>query len=247
MVCWLTAQDVRRAPWDSPDNGFSGLSFSVRGGECVALEGRAGAVSAAVRILTGDERPGDGRVRVLHAGGMADLTDAPPARLLEIRRITVGVIESALRLPPRLTGLEAVAGPGLRAGRSVESAAGTARRLLGCLGVPEPLWLRPIHQWPAGDRRRLAVALAFAVEYPVVLADDPFFGLDAPGRRAVGRLLRQAVDRGSAVVLAGEGTAALAHRTVPVAVASVPSRPAKDRDANFASEAAHEICYLNPS
>lgn len=231
MVCWLAAEDVGRASWDSPENGFAGFSLAVRGGECVALAGRAGAVSAALRILAGDERPSGGRVRVLHAGAEVDLTGDVPGRLLEIRRVTIGVVESALRFLPHLTGVEVVAVPALRAGRAGDVAADTARRLLAALGVPVPLWHRTAAHWPAAERRKLAVARAFAVDYPVVLADDPFSGLDAAAAAAAGRLLRQAVERGSAVVLTGEGAAGLAGRTVPVdgaaAVAALPSSPTK--------------------
>ncbi|MCW2247185.1 alpha-D-ribose 1-methylphosphonate 5-triphosphate synthase subunit PhnL [Azospirillum fermentarium] len=250
MVCWLTGLDVGRAPWDVPENGFSGLSLAVNGGECVALAGPAGAVSAALRILAGDERPSCGAVRVLHAGVEVEVTGARPERLLEIRRITIGTVESGRRLPPDLTGIETVAGPALRAGRAWDPAADTARRVLGALGVPGTLFHRTIGHWPAAERRKLPAALAFAIDYPVILADNPLRGLDGAGRRGVERLLAQAVARGSAVVVAGDG-AHLAGRAVTVAVAAVPSSPAKRcakrRDANFAPEARGGICYLNPS
>lgn len=250
MVFWLDVRDVGRTAWDSPENGFTGLSLAVRGGECVALAGPPGAVSAALRILAGDERPSCGAVRVLHAGEETEVTGTAPAQLLEIRRITIGVVESGRRLPPGLTGIETVAGPALRAGRAWDAAADTARRLLGTLGVPVGLFHRTIGHWPVAERRKLPLALAFAVDYPALLADNPLHGLDPAGRRGAARLFAAAVARGSAVVVAGDG-AELAGRVVPVAVAAVPSLPAKRcakrRGANFAPEARAGICYLNPS
>lgn len=245
MTCWIAVESLARIPPDSPHDGFAGLDFRVAGGGCLALDGSPAAVSAALRVMAGDERPDQGRVSLSHGGTAVEITATAPWRLIEARRITLGYVEPGQRLMPRLSAIELVMDPALRAGRCSAVAGDTARRLLAALGVPDPLWLRPLARLAPVWRQRVAVARGFAVDYPVLLLDDPFHEQDPDGCARVARLVRQAARRGSAVVLGGAEAAALADRVVSVAV--LPSSSAKRRAANFAPEESGEICYQNRS
>ena len=71
----------------------------------------------------------------------------------------------------------------------------------------------------AGQRRRLALAVAFAREPELLLLDEPHAGLDAQGRDLLDSLVRQASAEGVTVVVAShelDRTRSLATREVVV-------------------------------
>ncbi len=71
----------------------------------------------------------------------------------------------------------------------------------------------------AGQRRRLALAIAFARNTEMLLLDEPHAGLDADGRALLDDLLREAAAGGRTVVFAShelERARELAHREVLV-------------------------------
>ena len=207
----------------------SGMNLEVRAGECVALAATTGeAASAVLRILGCDERVDAGSVTVCHAGMDLDLATAGTGRILEVRRITIGCIGPDLRLLPSVTALSAAAEPAVRAGRTPMAAQATARRLLAALGFPSWRLSQPAVTLDAADRRRVAIARGFAIDYPVLLLDDPTAGLGADTRDAAVRLIRQAKRRGSAVVGAFDPAIrdALADRLWPAGASESVARAA---------------------
>jgi putative ABC transport system ATP-binding protein len=100
-----------------------------------------------------------------------------------------------------LTARENVELPFRVARRDPGTAATAATRWLGLLGLADRADQRT-DQLSGGERQRVALARALAVEPAVLLVDEPTAELDEENRdRAVG-LLRDAADRGAAVVVA---------------------------------------------
>ncbi len=158
---------------------LSGLDLQVEPGEQVAVTGANGAgKTTLLRVLCGLLRPTSGRVEVL--GGT---TSDPNVR----RRI--GVITHSPSLYPRMTALE-----NLRFWGHVYDAPHAAprgRELLGELGL-DPDDRRIVASYSQGMRQRVAVARALCIDPELVLADEPFAGLDAEGARGVETLLNGA-------------------------------------------------------
>jgi ABC-2 type transport system ATP-binding protein len=179
------------------------LNLDVHAGELVGLLGPNGAgKSTLVSLLTGVRRPSSGKVEL--CGG--DPRD--PA----VRR-TLGVT-------PQETGL-----PGaLRVGEVVDfvrahypDPLGKAE-LLARFGLSE-LVKRQTGGLSGGQKRRVAVALAFVGRPRIVFLDEPTTGLDVEARHALWDAIREFHAGGGTVVLTShylEEIEALARRVVVI-------------------------------
>jgi ABC-2 type transport system ATP-binding protein len=182
---------------------LDGVSFAVEQGEVVALLGPNGAgKSTALGLLLGLRRPDS---------GAAWLFGANPRR--SAARRSVGVAPQETLLPATLRVgelLEFVRAhfpkpPPTRAILERFELAALARRQLGGLS--------------GGERRRVAVALAFAGDPCLVVLDEPTAGLDLPSRRSVWQAIREHAARGGTILLTThylEEADALAQRIILV-------------------------------
>ncbi|MEV4540501.1 ABC transporter ATP-binding protein [Micromonospora echinaurantiaca] len=179
------------------------VDLDVPAGELVGLLGPNGAgKSTLLNLLVGLRRPTSGRVE-LFGGDPRD-----PAS-----RRQVGVT-------PQETGL-----PGtLRVGEVVDFVAAhypdpvPRGELLDRFGLTE-LARRQTGGLSGGQRRRLAVALAFVGRPRLVLLDEPTTGLDVAARHTLWDAIRAFHDDGGTVLLTShylEEVEALAHRVVVI-------------------------------
>jgi ABC-2 type transport system ATP-binding protein len=180
---------------------LDGVSVEIRAGELVGLLGPNGAgKSTLVNLLAGVRRPTSGRC-ALFGGDPRD-----PAN-----RRWIG-------LTPQETGLPAT----LRVGEVVDFVAAhypqprPRDELLAQFGL-DHLTRRQTGGMSGGERRRLAVALAFVGRPRLVFLDEPTTGLDVAARRAVWEAIRAFHAEGGAVLLTShylEEIEALAQRVV---------------------------------
>ncbi|MBF9128592.1 ABC transporter ATP-binding protein [Plantactinospora sp. S1510] len=177
------------------------VDLDLHAGELVGLLGPNGAgKSTLLSLLVGLRRTSSGRVELL--GG--DPRD-PAAR----RRI--GMTPQETGLPPTLRVGEVVDFVSAHYADPVPRA-----ELLGRFGIDD-LARRQTGGLSGGQKRRLAVALAFVGRPRLVFLDEPTTGLDVTARRELWDGIRQFHADGGTVLLSShylEEIEALAHRVV---------------------------------
>ena len=171
-----------------------GVDAAVRPGELLGLIGANGAgKSTLLRVLAGLRRPDAGEVRL----DGTELNAIPPARLALARAylpqeptahwaLTVEELVGLGRLPHRRTEPDAAG----------QAAIARALRRTGTLAFAR----RRIDALSGGERARVLLARALAVEAPILLADEPIAGLDPLQQIRTMHVLRALAAEGNAVV-----------------------------------------------
>jgi ABC-2 type transport system ATP-binding protein len=179
------------------------INFDVHAGELVGLLGPNGAgKSTLVSLLTGIRRPTSGRVEL--CGG--DPRNAASRRRLGVTPQETG-LPASLRVGEVVDFVRAHFGHPLGRGELLDrfGLADLVRRQTGGLS--------------GGQKRRLAVALAFVGRPQIVFLDEPTTGLDVQARRSLWDGIRAFHDDGGTVVLTShylEEIEALARRVVVI-------------------------------
>ena len=178
-----------------------GVSLSVRPGECVVVNGPSGVgKSTLLRCVYGNYVSQAGSIIVRRGDLEFDMVEAKPREILGLRRDTLGYVTQFLRVIPRVSTLDVVSEPlralGVDRGQATERAA----QLLERLRIPQRLWELAPATFSGGEQQRVNIARGFAVDYPIMLLDEPTAALDAANRDTVVGLIRDATDRGAAVL-----------------------------------------------
>ncbi|MDQ5854549.1 MAG: ABC transporter ATP-binding protein [Chloroflexota bacterium] len=178
-----------------------GVDLAIHRGEVVALLGPNGAgKTTAISILLGLRRPDRGEARLC----------GHDPRLPQARR-QIGATPQETGVPFRLT-----VGEVLDLVRAHYSSPAPPAAVLERFGLLD-LERRQIGGLSGGQRRRLAVALAFAGNPKVVFLDEPTTGLDVEARRGLWTAIRNYVQEGGTILLTThlmEEAEALATRVV---------------------------------
>ncbi|WP_049924330.1 ABC transporter ATP-binding protein [Halopiger djelfimassiliensis] len=164
------------------------LDLRIENGEAFGLLGPNGAgKSTTIDVLRGVTRPTAGTVRVLGTDP-GDGTDAFRSR--------VGVLPDAFEMEPSRSGRRHIE-TALEAADADDDPDAIRERI----GLSAADLARPVGEYAAGVRRRLAVGMALSGDPDLLLLDAPFTGLDRRGVREVQTLVAAAVQRGTTAVL----------------------------------------------
>jgi len=164
---------------------LKGVSFTVKGGERVAIVGKSGAGKSTLLHLLGTlDRPTFGQVSI---GGMP-VFSRNGAALARFRNQTLGFIFQFHHLLPEFTALENVMMPAIIARHGKEMAEPLARDVLNTVGLGHRLEHRP-GELSGGERQRVAVARAIVMRPSIILADEPTGNLDAKTGAGIHELL----------------------------------------------------------
>jgi lipoprotein-releasing system ATP-binding protein len=205
----LEVSEVRKeysAP-GGPLTILSGVSFSFRRGDAVAIMGPSGAgKSTLLYILGGLEQPTSGTV-VLDGRNLYQLGEK---ELAAFRNQAIGFIFQDHCLLPQCSVLENVLVPTLiakdRAGYSER-----ARQLLDQVGLSGRLSHRP-GELSGGEKQRVALARALIRKPLLLLCDEPTGNLDQASADVVADLLLELQQRQETILIVVTHSAELAAR-----------------------------------
>lgn len=174
------------------------VSFAVDAGTCAVLGGPSGAgKSSILKMVYGNYRTDEGEILVREGETWVDMAQAAPRRILRLREKTIGYVSQFLRVIPRVSTLDIVAGA---AGDTVADPEDAARRLLTHLSVPERLWRLPPATFSGGEQQRVNIARGFIANRPLLLLDEPTASLDNHNRDAVMELIQDKKRAGVAIL-----------------------------------------------
>jgi ABC-type Mn2+/Zn2+ transport system ATPase subunit len=172
---------ARRAPWV-----LNGVDLTLRPGTGTFVTGTNGSgKSTLLRIVAGLSRPTRGTAK------RATTASFLPERQPESLRMTG---TSYLAHFARMRSLDPL------------SARSRIRDLLDRLGL-EPGPDVPIEELSKGNRQKVLIAQAFLCPVQLIVLDEPLSGLDARAQKAFHRLVADARDTGSAILMSGHDEA----------------------------------------
>lgn len=179
---------------------LKGASFSVAGGEVVALLGPSGAgKSTLLSILGLVTAPTSGSVVIAGTpvvDGAQELGD-----MRAFRRQHIGFVFQKANLIPFLTAVENVQVAMEINDLPSREARRRSLELLDYLGVADRANHRPV-ELSGGQQQRIAVARALANKPGLILADEPTAALDGErGRQVMELFARVAQEQGAAVIV----------------------------------------------
>lgn len=168
---------------------FTGLSFSLSGGEAMIVTGHNGAgKSSLLRMIAGLIHIAAGGIEL--TGGDGEASTAEQAHYLghhDALKPSLSVGENLDFWTKYLGGL-----------------AGAVEPALETVGLA-PLAGLPAAYLSAGQRRRLSIARLIAVKRPLWLLDEPTSALDAPSQVRLADLMRAHLRGGGIIVAATHG------------------------------------------
>jgi ABC-type lipoprotein export system ATPase subunit len=193
----LVVRDLARHHEGGVVKALDGVSFTVGGGEVVALTGPSGCGKSTLLALLGLlDRPTRGRI-VVDDVDLAGVRDAAA-----FRARTVGFVFQSHHMVPTMTLRENVAAPMLPLGLDRRTRLARAEALLEAVGLAHRARALP-SRVSGGVRQRAAVARALANDPHLLLADEPTGNLDSASGAVVVDLLRRAARaRGAGVLIA---------------------------------------------
>ena len=160
------------------------VTFTLERGHTLGLVGPSGAgKSTLARCLASFETPTSGEIWL--EGRSATRAD-----------IQLIFQEPASSLNPRFTAAEAVTEPLLIRGiGTAQTRLQRAAELMETVGLPRHALQRPALEFSGGERQRLAIARALAIEPKLLILDESFSGLDLSVQAQVTSLLLDLQER----------------------------------------------------
>jgi peptide/nickel transport system ATP-binding protein len=184
-----------RKPPAEPDlfRAVDGISFSVGRGESVGLVGESGCGKSTTSMMVMrllDQTSG----RIMFDGEeIGGIMPNAFARLPQRKSIQMVFQDPTDSLNPRFTAVRAIADPILRLGGIKERDALRARceELATLVGLPLHLLDRFPHQMSGGQKARVGIARAIALNPKLVILDEPTAALDVSVQAVVLNLLQE--------------------------------------------------------
>ncbi len=192
------ARLFKRGPAPEPEifRAVDGISFSVKRGESVGLVGESGCgksttSSMVMRLL--DKSDG---IITFDGENIGDIPAKEFARLPLRKRIQMVFQDPTDSLNPRFTAARAIADPILRLGdvKGGDAVRARCEELARQVGLPIEFLDRFPHQLSGGEKARVGIARAIALNPELVILDEPTAALDVSVQAVVLNLLQDLKD-----------------------------------------------------
>ena len=172
------------------------LDIGLEERQLTVVSGHSGSgKSTLANMLAGILTPTAGHVRL----DGTDLYSLRDEELSRLRNERIGLVPQGHTALRALTVLDNVLLPSVLYSKN-EAPADRARELLSAVGLGDLADAAPT-ELSGGELRRMAIARALLMDPAIVVADEPTAGLDSANATTVLTLLRDAADRGTAVLV----------------------------------------------
>ena len=178
------------------------VDCSIAAGQFICLLGKSGSgKSTLLNLVSGIDRPTEGRVYIREQGSEVELTALSEHQRTLFRRRNIGIVFQFFNLIPTLTVLENVALPVELAGRDRKGHR-RAEALLHRVGLGDRFDSFP-DRLSGGEQQRVAIARALIHDPVLLLADEPTGNLDeGTGDIVLKLLLELSRDAGKTLIMA---------------------------------------------
>jgi peptide/nickel transport system ATP-binding protein len=185
----------QRKPTPEPDTfrAVDGISFAVNRGESVGLVGESGCGKSTTSTMIMRLIEMTEGVITFDGEDIGAISPQRFARLPLRKRIQMVFQDPTDSLNPRFTAVRAIADPILRLGDAMERKAVRARceALARQVGLPVDLLDRFPHQLSGGQKARVGIARAIALNPDLIVLDEPTAALDVSVQAVVLNLLQE--------------------------------------------------------
>lgn len=191
-----------------------GISFEVKPGEFVAVQGASGSgKSTLLQILGLLDRPSSG-IYELEGRDVAQLDDNA---LSALRADTTGFVFQNFYLIPYATAKENVMLPGMYSVKPQKEANARAEFLLNSVGLGDRMDFLPA-RLSGGQQQRVALARALFNSPALILADEPTGQLDSKTSHDILELLKKFNEEGQTIIMVthDSSTAKAARRRIHI-------------------------------